>query len=585
MNIESIVNSLTAWGKQYRENKPETFYFSDAHKFRCEVAERLSYHAVFDTFPEKLIGAAAPNEDQKEYDYRKKNYKQKTKSYWDKALAATNRIFNEQNYSIDWKDDKIKDYFTYTYPVYGDYVQWFIDLVHPYKYADPGAVLVVKPAFIPGDFNEEGEFVVNQAEEITPVSEIYCGRDVFVYKPDYVLVLTKEFSQVKDSGRAKNTGLVFELYDDMAIYKIIQVGDKKDYTFEIVVYYEHLWEQIPAWALKGIPKYDPDEQLYFSHFSCAIPNLDEAVILNSTSFAVTNKIAFPTRWYYEDSCGNCSGHGWTENYEDHTKIKCSDCGGTGKKFTWTFGKDYIIPMPDNQIQQDTTTLPTPPFGTSEPPVETIKLLDEKAKYLSENAFITLNIHVTGQPTGVTATEVEDDKDELISFLLKISKEEFYLLEESIDAHTWMRWGKEDIVEVKEPNEFRVRSSADLTEELKTAIESKQPQPYIYNLLQEGIKQRFKSDTQLDDIVRIAFGVDPMAALDNNTVQQLANTGVVDKWRVTLHYFIYNFIYTELEKNDKFLEGDIETIKPVLEASAKAMTVTTTNKATDILSTL
>lgn len=584
MQIEEIVSSLTKWGKNYRENDEKTHHYSDQHLFRCEVAEKLSYHAVFDVFPTKLINSAAPNEDAKEFDYRKKNYKQVTKPYWDKALAATNRIYNKQNYTIEWKDEEVKEFFTYSYPVHGDYEQWFIDNVHPMKFADPNAVLAIKPQFIPGE-EIEGEFIVNQTEPITPMAILYPGPDVFIYKDEMTLIRTQEKSWVKFSGRMQMTGLIFELYDSTTIYRIIQVGDKVDYTFEVVEFYEHGWEQKPAWCLKGIPKPDPEEILYYSHFQCALPSLDEAAVLNSTRFAVTNKVAFPTRWYYEDSCDVCQGTGRIENYETNLSERCTACGGDGKKMTWTWGKDFVIPMPDNVTQTDTTTLPNPPFGTEDGKVETIKYLGEETKDLCANAFMNLNIYITNKATGVTATEIEDDKDELISFLIKISREEFYLQQESIDAHTWMRWAKEEVVEVKEPNEFRVRSSADITEEIKLAKEAKLPLPYQYKLLQEGIQQRFKNDSVIDDVLRVVNVIDPMMGMDDNAVNQLGNTGVVDKWRVTLHYFIFNLITSELEKNPNFLEQEIETIKGVLEAAAKAMTPTTTNKAADILTSI
>lgn len=582
MQIEEIVAKLTAWGKNYKERDPKTHYFSEAHKFRCETAERLSYHAVFDVFPEKLISSAAPNESAAEFNYRKKNYKQKTKAYWDKAIAATNRIFNTQNYTIEWGDEKIKEYFTYTYPTHGDYVQWFIDNAHPEKYADPNAVLVVKPETIPGEMIED-EFVVDQSVALSPISQIFGGEDVFEFYSEYCLLRSPEKSPVMFSSKMQMIGLVFEVYDENKIWKIIQIGDKTDYKFDVIEFYTHNWDQKMAWLLKGIPKPDPFEVLYYSHFQCALSSLDEAAVLNSTAFAVTNKFAFPTRWYYEDSCSVCSGNGWNENYETHNKDTCQTCKGTGKKMTWTWGKDLVVQLPDNGVSGiDTTQLPTPPGGTISGSVDEAKHLDEKTEKLCREAFMNLNIHITDKATGVTATEVEDDKDELISFLIKIAREEFDLMQESIDAHTWLMMSKEQIVEVREPNEFRVRSSADITEELKTAVEAGFPQPYLFKLLEEGIQQRFKNDSQMDQVIKIVSLVDPMMTTSETTIQQLSNTGVLDKWRVNLHYFIYNFIYSELEKNDKFLEGKVEVIKKTLEDMAKAMTVGSGNKAGDIL---
>lgn len=587
--IEEILIRLTDWGKSKKRTDTEvTPYFSDSHKFGSELKERLSYHAEFDVFPEKLINSAAPNEDPKEYKFRKQNYKQTTKSTWDKALSTTYRIFNPQNYSIEWNDDEVKDYFTYTYPRCGSLVEYFKDVVHKMKFADPNAVIAVKPAFIPMKEEIEGEQViysVDQSEKITPINELFPADRVFEFRDDWCLVMTKEKSLIKVNARDKKEGLIFELYDRENIYKIIQTGDQKDWTFEAFVYYEHKWEQTPAWKLKGIPYYDPVDILYYSHFMCAVSNLDEAAVLNSTSFGVINKVAYPTRWYYEDDCSVCNGEGRKMDYELDKLVTCNSCHGSGHKMTFSFGKDFVIPMPENVAQTDTTTLPTPPFGVVDPPVASITFLDEKVKFLKETAFLNLNISVTDKPTGVTATEKDIDEDELISFLMQISGEEFYLMEEIIDAHTFMRWGKEDVVEVKKPTEFRIRSSADLTEELKKGIEAKLPAPYLLKLLDENIEQRFQNDKDMPQLIKTVALIDPLMTADNLTVNSMASDGSIEKWQKNLHYCIYNFLYLKLEENPKYLETDINTIKTDMETMSKSMVVKTPNTAVDILGSL
>lgn len=587
--IEEILVRLTEWGKKKKRDDEEYEpYFSKSHEFGHETREHLSYHADFDVFPDDLIEHAAPNEDAKEFRYRKENYKQVTKPIWDKALSTTYRIFNPQNYSVDWKDEEAQDYFTYLYPRIGSFFELFKDVIHKMKFADPNAVAAVKPYFIPTTVQSvDGEdvMVVNQSERIEPITELFSADCVFEFRHDWCLLLTKEKSEIKVSGRNKKEGLVFEYYNENTIYKIIQYGDQKDWTFIAEEYYTHNWEQMPCWKLKGIPVYDPIEIIYYSHFMCALPNLDQAAVLNSTSFGVINKIAFPTRWYYEDNCGTCSGSGMVEDYANTTKVKCGDCGGTGHKMTFTFGKDYIIPMPDNSVQQDTTTLPSPPFGTVDPPVDSVKFLDEKVKYLLETAFLNLNISVTDAPTGVTATEKTIDEDELITFLMQISSEEFYLMDELIKAHTWMRWQKEEIVTINKPTEFRIRSSADLTEELKTGVAAQLPVPYLMKLQQENIDQRFQNDDVMSDVVRVVSLVDPFVTADLMTINSLVSDGSIEKWQKTLHFSIYNFMYLKLDENPNYLDNNIQTITKDMQDMAKALIVKSPNKADSLLNTL
>ena len=56
------------------------------------------------------------------FEYNKETYRQKTKAAWDKAVSATYGIWNKQDYSIEYQNDTQKEYFTFEYPTYGDFV-------------------------------------------------------------------------------------------------------------------------------------------------------------------------------------------------------------------------------------------------------------------------------------------------------------------------------------------------------------------------------------------------------------------------------------------------------------------------------
>lgn len=586
-DIDDIVGRLNKWGTGSKKEP----YYSSAHKFISQLRERVSYHSDYDVFPEKLIASAAPNESAAEFKYRKSNYKQKTKPVWDKALSATYRIFNEQNYKIDWKEKDYKEYFTYTYPVHGDYVQFFKDVVHKMKFADPNAVLAVKPSYIPGEFIGD-EFIADQSKQIEPIAELFVADCVFEYiEGVYCLLKTQRKSDITVAGKTKKEGLIFELYDTNTIYLLTQTGDQKDWLFDVSEYYQHNWESLPAWKLKGHVQYDAVERLYYSYFMGAVADLDEALFLNSTLFGATNRVAFPTRWFYEDACSSCSGKGFTIDYSsgNDTKIPCELCGATGKKMTWTWGKDIVIPMPENLTATDTTQLPTPPAGVIDPSVASLTFLNDKVKALLDSAFIPLNIETASKPNGQTATEVAIDRDEFFSFLIQISKEEFYLLIQSIDAHAYMRWGdayEGKRITVSPPTEFELRNSQERIAEIGTAKTSGMPQAYIDKLITEDVSQRFQSDTDIQRVVELGIYCDGLQGLSDGTITNLINRGVIDKWKETLHYYKFNYLYALVNADASYLEKSNDEIKAELEAKAKADTlVPAQRKADDILQSL
>lgn len=594
IQISELIARIHTWGKQEntaykKEDKERAKYFSDVHMNISELKLSVSYHADYGVFPEKLILDAAPNETDPEFNYRKKNYKQITKPIWDKALGQTYRIFNPQNYHTNWKEQEYEDFFLYTYPLYGSYPQFFKDVVHAMKFADPNSVLACKPQFIPGDFTEEGEFIVDQSEPITPIAELYTADQCFEYREgNYALLLTKYYSPITVGNKEVDEGLVFEIYDDTNIYRVYQIGKKEDWDFEYYLYYRHGWESMPAWKLKGKRVYHPIETLYYSHFMCAVPNLDMAAIYNSTQFGVINKVAYPTRWYFEDECDTCNGSKFIHDYELGTNTTCNVCHGTGKKFTFSWGKDYKIPMPQNLTDTDTQQLPTPPIGDHSPSLSAPEFLETKIEKLLSTAFTNLNIEVTEQPTGVSATEVKDDQENKYTFLLQITDEEFDLLQNSLDAQAYMRWGEKyegDRIEITPPSEFSIRSSYELTDEYKTAIEAKMPVIFQKKILEENLKQRFKGDTEMEKILQIVIAVDPLMTKTDMEVSALVNSQIIPKWRAVLHHFIYQFI-EELNIDGKFFDKDPADQKKELEAMAKTLaSETDVNTADSILQSI
>ena len=582
--ILALINEVKEWQERATKKnaKEEDEYFNSVHHETSEHAEHLSYHADFGVFPDDLIEKAAPNETKEEYEYRKANYKQVTKPAWDKALSFVYRVFNEQNYTIDWKEEEYKEYFTYEFPKFGDYIKFYKQVVTPMKFADPNAVLVIKPYEIPTKvaYDEEGNEMekADQSAQISPTIELHKSKNVLICKEgEYALLLREKRVPVKVGAKWKNEGLFLELYDANNIYHIRQYGDRDAYTFELELYYSHNWDFLPAWRLGGVPVYTQEEYYYNSYFSGALPNLDQAAIFASTQFGVISKVAYPTRWYYSDNCSTCNGDKFTLDFDSGERQRCTSCNGTGKSFTWSWGKDFEIPMPQNLTDQDTTQLPTPPFGMVDIGTNAIEFLDKKVASLIETAFANLNIDITSKPNGQTATESKIDREEAFSFLMQVSSELFSLLQNTIDAMAYMRWMDKyegSRIEIIAPSEFTIRSSEVLTEEFSTAMDAKLPAPYLAKILQEGVRQRFKGNYDTERTLEVVAAVDSLMTKTDMEIASLLGAGIIQKWQGVLHTNIYNFIAQEVAVNEAFLMGDIwADIYPKLKQRADEMAVT------------
>jgi len=293
IDIELIISTLTK--DLSSRKKSEREYYDQTHKEISELAEQVSYHAEFGEFPDKLFEKACPNQTNEEFQYNKETYRQKTKASWDKAVASTYRIWNKQNYVIEYPDQDVQNYFTYEYPVYGNFEKWFQDEVHPLKLADPNAVIAVLP-LIPM-VEEDGELKVDQTQEISPYCQIFDADDVWYYG-EFAMLESEEESEILVGGKLKKEGLIFYIFDEVNIYRAVQFGKQEDYTFEYDIFYTHDWGYLPVFKLKGIPS----EGIYHSYFMGAIPFLEDAILTDANFRALKHMLAYPTRWYYTYKC-------------------------------------------------------------------------------------------------------------------------------------------------------------------------------------------------------------------------------------------------------------------------------------------
>src|SRR5580658_10239186 len=162
---------------------------------------------------------------------------------------------------------------------------------------------------------------------------------------DYALLMSEEKSEIQFGNTTQQTGYVLYLYDTENIYRIEQYGKKVEWTFRYSLYYPHQLGYLPCWKLLGTPQQViADEVLYDSHFSPAIPYLNEAIIIHSTLKASISKIAYPIRAYYEQPCNNPGCQGGIVFNGDNVQTKCSTCAGTGR-MRFSPLRDYVHELP------------------------------------------------------------------------------------------------------------------------------------------------------------------------------------------------------------------------------------------------
>jgi hypothetical protein len=258
-------------------------------------------------------------------------------------------------------------------------------------------------------------------------------------------------------------------------------------------------------------------------------------------------------------CGSGGAPG-TIRDENGSIGKCRVCDGTGTISRPSPFGVYQLQKPKRLDDGDASITP-PPGGYITPDPAILEFLSNQIDK-NINAFYTMvNIDISrdtasGRDTMTvrdTATGRLLDREELFSFLLNFSHETFDLLEFAIKSIGNMRYGGEfKMPDIKRPNNFSIRSEADLTQELSSAKADGLPKAYIQALELELAKLRFPQSDAIRARYKLTVDTD---VLNGMTVQEISiakATGAIYDWQVALHYNIDGFIDAEIDTSDTFL---------------------------------
>lgn len=578
--ISGVADLLRHNEKQRKEESKRAF--SPVYRQSVEMAQKISVHAKYGQFPHKLLAAKAPNQDPAEWEYQKRIYPVPsiTMPYWYKALGALNRIWNDNNWSIIWMEedageDSAQKYFEREYPKYGSYEAYHKEIYLTKKINDPNSVAAYRPLYLPtrDAENEDGEIetVFDDTQLPVPVEVIFPSENVVQFIDGlYFIGILNENSIVTVGGKKEQTGLILELYDSDNIYRIAQYGNKKDYTFDIALYYTHNIGVLPARKLKGRPEEVDGHVLYYSHFLPAVSMLDEAVRNFSTEQMSIYSQAFPVRWQYTDRCdeaGCISGYIQTIDEGEAKKELCHSCKGTGKKSK--ISPTGVLEMDaGGRLQEGDKELPTPPMGWVSPSPEILTFLSEKYQSQIRSAFAMLNIELSTSDSKGSETALGKmiDREEFFSFLKAISDEVFEAFEFGINIMGIMRYGERFVPpQMVYPRNFQIRNDYEITEEISKAKSAGLPDIAIRELLEQWIHLRFNKNANVGKIVEFVFKVDRLVAKSDVDINAGISLGTVAKWEKILHDSIYTFI---AQSADEISDETFDVMKNKLESLAK-----------------
>ncbi len=560
-----------------------------------EMKEAIEVHAIPGKKPDKLVAERAPNQTDKEFKYAMANYQQTTMPVFLDTVHTMQRAFADNNWSIDYRQGEDKDNDIRIYveeaivntPLKMTLESFYFQVVPSLKLIDPMGCIGIKPWFIPTVQLDSGETVIDGQTMYEPIPVYYPCESIMAYQESkYYLFLSEEKSWVEWGNYREQTGLVFEFYDESAIWRIEQTGKKIDYTFSYTVYYTHNLGYTPVDRLKGIPAYYCGEIIFQSLFLFATPMLNDVVLDSIMLRSIKAASVFPYRVMTGNICTNtmtihgeiqnCDGTGWFRDFTTGVSICCPKCLGTGST-------DRISPhgvlllKPETAFKEGELKASQPAMYYVEPGPEAYTFLRNEIETNTNKARQVLhlrnipNTRIQGNPQQ-TATEVVVDEKALFSTVKMFSDQEFDLYENSINSIGLMRFGDrfEKPIIVRSTT-FDFTTEFEYMERISAAIKNGLPAFVVYEIVYRYIQTMFYNETDRAAAFDLLVTTDLLLVTPFDQINLDIARGSTAQWQLVLHESGIQLIRNLQLLNPKFFEQDLQAQADQLIAEAKRHT--------------
>lgn len=516
-----------------------------------------------------LIKKTRPNEPEDVHKYRVGIFEHITNQAIIRAINNLQRIFSQTKATIK-TDDETREYLTaknfdgLTFKTFVNQrlLNRMID--------DPNGLLVWWPDQV-GDITKKVE----------PVPLLVLSSDIQHMTREYVSFLSPEKSMVEvgKQGQVMDGNVYYIIDKDEGYFKLIQVGKKEKNKYSLEPYYQQKFNDLPVITLGGESTSElsnPDnkgqkKEIHFltSYFSGFVPFANEVIRGFSDYQAAKLTSAYPIREMDGIECDECNGKGYIEDREEVTnkllsKSTCGSCQGTRLRIPSSpYGVILRKPAGQNVLEGEVQMKEAMRYIT--PPVDILKFMSEdwKENLLLAEKALSLN-YIDEAQSGVAK---EIDRESLTAMIDRIGTNLYLNIYRNtiLILQTLRTRGKIQEVEIIMPNTFRLRSEADLVDELTKLIEKDASIALILEVNRELTRKRYAGDETVIKAVDILSLYDPFFVYPLEKRMDLYAAGAIlwEEYRKSL--FSYSAIM-EIARQDKqkFLEDTYDSIAAQLD---------------------
>jgi hypothetical protein len=579
-DLQQINNGV--FSKKNKEEKLPEFYPN--YKFQVELMDAIRVHAERGYFPDTLFKERSPNETDVEFKYRKNNYKQITLPIFIDFVNTVSRSMHDANWSIEYSEDneRFKEEFSFQKYVetdilkFGSVEEFIKNFLITYKIIDANGVVVVKPDEIDIIETEDGQRLINDTTLIEPQPFYYSSKQILAYEEgEFALIDTGEKSNVMYGNGKQKNGFIFEFYDTITIWRVVQVGKYNDFQFDITEYFNHNWQILPARKLKGVPFLRENKVIYQSPFTFAVDNLDIALLNNSNLQIATGKCAFPTPVMYGSVCDFEDDHhnrcmDGKLNVEGEWKT-CPSCQGTGLRSRMNPMGTILLKPPTREDEGD-RDMKQQPLSYVSPSSEILKFLEESIEKNEVKARKIL--HLRDSDSSVTfsddtATTSNNDLKSTYAFIKPISDQIFSLYEFILNAIGWMRYGEFfQSPTLHFPITFDFKTENDYLVEINNAVKVGLPPFALHTILFKYLNTIFFTEKQPAQALNLIVESDRLFGMTKEDITFKLAKGLIANWEDILHHSAITLIKDLVREDESFFEKEIEVQVEALKNKAK-----------------
>lgn len=314
-------------------------------------------------------------------------------------------------------------------------------------------------------------------------------------------LLDRKPIKYKEEGEKKpKDGFKFTLYGIGFVIAFERVSDKyiaqakeiiwKSNKDECYAVREHLTllDVAPVIPIGYVGDERTKEVTYVNPFQAAIPWLKKSVNLDSEADLSKTLHAFPQKFQYVQKCIGTTTHPCMGG-KDHEGNNCTVCKGSGTAVHTSAQDAVYLPIPkrsEDMLNLDNLMV------YKAPPIDLLKfqeeILDKYEQKIHATVFNTLSL--VKKTTVATATERDQDMDNVYDTLHPFAEKITAVWSSIVEMVATITETNSDdlVIDMRYPNDFKLRTLGQLIENLKTANESGAPS-FVRNKLNNDIAEQ------------------------------------------------------------------------------------------------